>query len=149
MIYANINNRNYDFESPLFKIAYAFLTEKDLLQLPVGRIDLENGIYANVQEYETKPENECIFETHKKYFDIQYVVSGIECISICDLKDLTVLTPYNEEKDITFYSDPKKYSKVILSCGDYVIVSPDEAHKPKCMVDTPSKVKKIVVKVPV
>lgn len=59
------------------------------------------------------------------------------------------MKPYNEEKDITFYSDPKKYSKVILNSGDYVVVSPDEAHKPKCMVDTPSKVKKIVVKVPV
>lgn len=76
MIYANINNRDYDFESPLFEIAYAFLTRKDLLQLPVGRINLENGVYANVQEYETKPENECTFETHKKYFDIQYVVSA-------------------------------------------------------------------------
>ena len=87
MIYVNIENDEYDFNSPLFKCAIAFLKRPDLNMLEPGRIDLDNGVYASVQEYETKDENECRFETHEKYFDIQFVVSGKEYIGICDRKE--------------------------------------------------------------
>ena len=149
MIYANIENDKYDFNSPLFKCAIAFLKRPDLNMLEPGRIDLDNGVYASVQEYETKDENECRFETHEKYFDIQFVVSGEEYIGICDRKEAKVSVPYDENKDITFYADPDNYGKILLTGGDYVIVSPSEAHKPKCRVTESTAVKKIVIKVPI
>ena len=42
-------------------------------------IDGEN-IYANVQSYETK--DDAPFEGHRKYIDIQYMISGVEKIGI-------------------------------------------------------------------
>ena len=149
MIYANIENDRYDFNSPLFRCAFAFLKRPDLNLLTPGRIELDNGVYASVQEYETKDESECRFETHDRYFDIQFVVSGSEYIGICDRKEAEVIVPYDENKDITFYADPDNYGKILLTGGDYVIVSPSEAHKPKCNVTESTAVKKIVIKVPI
>ena len=36
------------------KIAYDFLINNSLLEVPDGRIDLENGCYISVSTYETK-----------------------------------------------------------------------------------------------
>jgi beta-galactosidase beta subunit len=41
----------------------------NLHALPLGRYDLENGVFANVQEYFTKEES--VYEAHKP------------CISVC------------------------------------------------------------------
>ena len=44
--------------------AFAFIRENNLHALPLGRYDLENGVFANVQEYFTKEES--VNEAHKK-----------------------------------------------------------------------------------
>lgn len=69
----------YDYLSEKFRKAYKFLRTKDLDALPEGITEIDGKeIFANVQEYSTMPWEECPFEAHDKYFDIQYVVSGKE-----------------------------------------------------------------------
>jgi YhcH/YjgK/YiaL family protein len=89
------------------------------------------------------------FETHDKMFDIQFVVSGEELFGIASRPDLEITEPYNKEKDITFYRDPPYYSSVLLRAGDLIVVAPEDAHKPACMVEKPAPVKKIIVKISV
>jgi len=139
----------YDLQSPAFQAAYTFLARTDLAELPVGRIALGYGAYASIQHYDSMPAETLAFETHEKYFDIQYVAAGEEYIGVTAREGLTEKIPYDESSDITFYHDPSAYGRVYLRQGDYVILAPEDAHKPRCCVSTPAPVIKVVVKVPV
>ena len=58
-------------------------------------------------------------------------------------------TEYEVAWDVTFYHDPSQAGQVLLHGGDYVIFAPEDAHKPRCLVNGAMEVRKIVVKVPV
>ena len=139
----------YDLTAPKFQTAFAFLRRKDLAELPVGWIELENGVRASVQHYESIDEAEASFETHEKYFDVQYVVEGQEYCGVCSREGLVVKTPYSESGDITFYEDPELSGEVLLNAGDYIVLAPEDAHKPRLVAGKKMPVKKIVIKVPV
>ena len=143
------NEYKYDLTNPAFKTAFAFLHRDDLGTLPEGWIELGNGVRASVQHYTTMDPATLSFETHEKFFDIQYLVEGIELLGVCTRQGLTVKTPYDTENDVTFYKDPDYAGQVLLRGGDYVIFAPEDAHKPRCLAGSPLAVKKIVVKVPV
>ena len=143
------NEYKYDLTNPAFKTAFAFLHRDDLGTLPEGWIELGNGARASVQHYTTMDPATLSFETHEKFFDIQYLVEGIELLGICTRQGLVVKTPYDTENDVTFYEDPDYAGQVLLRGGDYVVFAPEDAHKPRCLAGSPLAVKKIVVKVPV
>jgi len=115
---------------------------------PDGRIEiLGDDLYAMVQSYATSPGAEKRFESHRRYADIQYIASGRERILHASTGGLSEETPYEEEKDITFFHDPQASSSLLLAAGDFVILWPDDAHKPGCMAGGREDVKKVVVKV--
>ena len=65
----------YDYLSDKFKKAFTFLRETDLASLPIGRTEIDGDeVYASVQSYTTMTVEECAFESHLEYFDVQYVV---------------------------------------------------------------------------
>ncbi len=119
--------------------------------IKLGRVELSNGNYANVEQYTTKPINEAKFESHKNYIDIQILLSGNERIFVTDSSDLSVLTPYNSERDIIFYSDEvKDYPFVALNGTNFVVLPPGEAHAPQVSSgDICEEVLKVVVKIKV
>ncbi|MEO5582740.1 MAG: YhcH/YjgK/YiaL family protein [Saprospiraceae bacterium] len=126
--------------------AFKFLTESDLKQLPLGRIDLSDDVYAIVSEYETKNPEDGNFESHRKYIDVQYIVSGKEMIGLTNDTNLNVVSPYNEEKDIAFYNYDG--GKLLTALPDkYFIFFPDDRHRPCLKIDEKSMVRKIVVKI--
>ena len=53
-----------------------FIKRQKEENLPEGRYDLENGIFALVQKYTTKPLEGAQMESHKKYCDLQYIVEN-------------------------------------------------------------------------
>ena len=143
------NECKYDLSSPAFRTAFTFLHRSDLGTLPEGWIELGDSVRASIQHYVTMPASDLFFETHEKFFDIQYLVEGDEHLGICTRQGLAVKTPYDPVNDVTFYEDPDQSGQVLLHGGDYVIFAPEDAHKPRCLVDAPMTVKKIVIKVPV
>lgn len=146
----NGSEYKHDFSSKEFKIAFDFLKRTDLAELEVGWYELGDGVRASVQRYTSFLWDENRFETHEKFFDVQYVVEGMECCGVCDRSQLgEVAVPYNEENDITFYNEPKRYSTVFLNAGDFIVLGPEDAHKPRCMYERQLPIKKVVVKVPV
>ena len=139
----------YDLGNPAFRAAFAFLNRDDLADLPEGWVELGHGARADVQRYTTSPAAELSFETHEKFFDIQYLIEGDEYLGVCTRAGLVPKTEYEIERDVTFYHDPDRAGQVLLHGGDYVIFAPEDAHKPRCLVDGAMEVRKIVVKVPV
>jgi YhcH/YjgK/YiaL family protein len=129
-----------------WNMAFKFLTETNLQELEVGRIDLSDDVYVAVSEYETKDPTDAKFESHQDRIDLQYLVSGKELIGLTNETTMQIVSPYSEEKDITFY---EFYGGKMLSASPshYFIFFPDDKHKPSMDSDGKNQVKKIVIKI--
>ena len=115
-----------------------------------GKYPLEDGAYAAVSEYETKPMATAKFEAHRKFIDVQLILSGSEIIGVAPTSSLTeCIGEYNPDKDVEFFAASGDFEKLELSAGDFAILYPEDAHMPGVHKDTPAAIKKIVLKVPV
>ena len=95
--------QKYDYLEEKFKKGYEFLRKKDLKALPLGRADIDGDeVFASVQEYTTMPADACKYESHNRYFDIQYVVEGQEQFGCVKRAGLLEDAPYIEADDIVF-----------------------------------------------
>lgn len=139
-IYKNIPNEVIDFLSRL-----------NLSDIELGKKVLSDNVYLNIEEYSTKLLENAKFESHDKYIDIQLLLNGMEEIYYTSRFGLNVNIPYNEERDITFYSDPvKKFPSVKLDGSNFMMIFPHEAHAPQVSIDENiQKVLKVVVKIKV
>jgi len=68
--------------------------------LPEGWIGLEDGVRTSVQHYTIMDVSTLDFETHEKFFDVQYLIEGDDLIGIVDGKDLVEKMPYPVDNDI-------------------------------------------------
>ena len=151
-----VNKLNCFYYSDSFierlKKACDFLESTDLASLPTGRVPIDGDeLYADVQEYMTRPEEFSLYENHEKYADVQYIVSGHEMIFVTHSDNIgSVFTPYDPEKDITFYCDGSyPHHRLYMCPGDSAVFSPEDYHKTKCDAepDKSESVKKVIVKV--
>ena len=139
----------YDYLAPKFRAGYKWFAETDLAAIADGKYPvLGDEVVADVQSYTTQPESERRFETHDQHFDIQYMAEGEEFFGVCPRDGLKLLES-KPERDVEFWSSPEKYSMVLLKKGEFIVVAPEDAHKPRCAVGSPAKVRKVVVKVKV
>ena len=123
-----------------------FLKTADFSSVPDGRYELDDGVFYMVQSYETKEKNDTP-EAHRKYIDIQYIVSGKEAIGYGSLEKMTEVVKANPEGDIWLYHGPLSY--VTLESGFFGIFFPQDAHAPAVAVGGCGPARKVVVKVPV
>lgn len=129
------------------------LQQMDLAQLSDGRHELTEDIYMNVQSLQTEAPQQRKAEFHRKYIDIQLLISGQETMqySLAMPKEEDY-TPYNEQDDyqlsLTHYIE--QANSLTLQPNQFVVYLPFEAHKPCCNVGEQSfAIKKLVVKVPI
>ncbi len=121
------------------------------VDLELGRYNLHGDDSVNVETYLTKFVKDTKFEAHRNYVDIQLLLSGKERIYLTSVNGLNVSTPYNEERDIEFYSNSVESSDfVTLDGSNFVLIYPHEAHAPQAACENiPSEVKKVVLKLKV
>lgn len=134
---------------PNFEKAFAFIKKAIAENLAVGKYELDGkNLFASVQEYNTKEEQAARFEGHRKYIDIQYIVSGAEYVEVTDITKAQPITEYNEEKDVQFYQANEKVWNGVWTENEYGIFFPYDIHRPGMRVDGVSApVKKILVKI--
>jgi YhcH/YjgK/YiaL family protein len=128
--------------------AFAFLKETDLKKLELKRYDIDgDNLYVAMSEYNSKDPKTTRYEAHKKYIDIQYVVSGNELIGIAPLASQeSVLQQYDAAKDIEFLS-VKNGRMVAATPAGFFVFFPSDAHMPGLMNKTSVPVRKAVVKI--
>jgi YhcH/YjgK/YiaL family protein len=142
------NSKLYTGLRPDFKEAFECLTNTRFETAAPGRYELKGDMYYTVQNYETKPESKGFFETHRRYIDLQYVISGKERHDYANSSTLKVRDPYNAEKDLVVYDG--KGCTFIVNQGFFVIYFPEDAHMPNLQAGgNPEKMIKVVVKIPV
>lgn len=151
MICENLKNtKDYSSINKNFVKAFEFLKNNDLKALELGKYPIDGEkVFANVQEYTTKHEEEKNWESHEKYIDIQLIVGGQEQMGYAKVEDLEVREDFRPEKDLIFYHPTLKGTNVKFYAGDYAIFFPEDGHRPGCALGECSKVKKVVVKVAV
>jgi YhcH/YjgK/YiaL family protein len=127
--------------------AFNFLKLNDLSKLDIGQYRLEgDSLFVNVSEYTTLNEEETRFEAHRKYADIQYLVSGEEKIGVVPLAVSTVTDPYNPKKDVAFLTTAENHYR-LASPERFFVFFPDDAHRPGVKSSDNILVRKVVVKV--
>jgi biofilm protein TabA len=128
--------------------AFKFLTSNDLTKLELKRYDIDgDNLFATVSEYQSKNEESAKFEAHRKYIDIQYVITGKEIMNIAHIKTVSeVLNQYDATKDIEFVTISNIVNYKASPFG-YFIFFPSDAHRPGLKDGVSAPVRKIVIKV--
>ena len=119
---------------------------------PTGKYALGGTkMFAGIDVYPTKTRETAKLETHRKYVDIQVLLSGEEAIDVYPKSSLTVNEPYDAGRDAEFYRVPDAAPvRAVLTPGRFLVFLPDDAHMPCLSVgSTPVDVKKVVIKVAV
>ncbi len=130
------------------KDAIDYLLKKDIKMEDAGKtFVVDDDFYYIVKSYETKDIEDCKFESHRQYVDIQYMVEGKEAMSIIDISHVTPTTEYDEKKDIMFFDSPKECATLTLSAGNYVTFYPNDAHRPSMKAQEKEVILKAIGKV--
>lgn len=129
-----------------FKTAFNFLLSTEFDSQTDEKIEIDGEeIFALVQSYETRFQEDAKWEKHEKYIDIQYMISGSENIGFVLADYLEVTEDYNEESDIEFLEGDGDFLQ--LNDGEFAVFFPDDAHMPGLAVEAKEKVNKVVVKI--
>ena len=148
MIIDQINNASlyYSVHSK-FKHAFEYIQQMDVNNIPVGRCEIDGeNMYALVQEYNTKLKEQGIWEAHRRYIDLQYVVQGAEGIGYANIYHLQQ-DEYQASKD--FLPLHGEGNLVTVHSGSFVLLFPEYAHMPGMAVSASALVKKVVLKIAV
>lgn len=145
MIYDKLNKlRQYDVV-PDKLLDFLFNIDENT---PDGRYDIDERTYVNINTYETKSHEICFPEAHKRYIDIQLLLSGKERLDFANIEELSVKEEYDEERDVMFFDIPEQMNTVYLEQGSFVLLYPHDAHRPQMMTSCGCEcVKKVVVKI--
>ena len=83
--------------------AVCYLKKQDLAALEVGTYQVNDDFYFMIQEYETKPAENCRLETHNRYADIQWIISGEEEIDTVSRTGCCILE--GARRNVSVHSD--------------------------------------------
>jgi YhcH/YjgK/YiaL family protein len=153
MIIDTLTNRAlYSALHPRIAAALEYLASTDFSQLEKGAYELEGkALFAIISDYTTVERGTEPFEVHRKYIDVQYIVSGEEEFGYLPRpKQQIPCTSYDNNRDFEEYSYPLNQasaSYVGLRSGMFALFFPDDAHMPCCHLDAESSVRKVVIKV--
>ena len=110
--------------------AFGFLDQPGLVDLPDGRHEiLGDRVYAIIERTKGRKVSDAQLEGHRKYIDIQYVISGDESMGWTPREGLATSVEYDAEKDLEFFEgDPD--SIVRVPPGSFAVFLPTDAHLP-------------------
>ncbi len=149
MIIDTLNNMPmYMTVHPGLQTAFHFLQLYMKDPKPAGRYVLDDdGMYASVETYATRLKQDQLFESHRTYMDVQFIVHGEELLGYSPVCQMCTESTYSEKDDIRWYSgDCSTWVK--LQKQYFALVYPHESHLPGIVVGESQNVTKIVVKIP-
>jgi YhcH/YjgK/YiaL family protein len=137
-IYYGLNER--------ISTALEYIKSTDLINLSEGKYELDgDDIYALINLYDTKDRKDCYLEAHRKYIDVQYVVTGSELFGYASFNKQKSHSAYNDEKDFELFDNEPVFIR--FDEGMFAMFFPDDLHMPGIKINDSSKVKKVVIKV--
>ena len=130
---------------PGLEEAVAFVNK--LEQFEPATYPLSGNNKVLVQSLVTKPFETSLLEAHRKFLDIQYIISGKEVVGWAPVAALNPTEEYNDAKDKCMY-EGKSYPMEIAE-GYCYVVYPEDAHAPSVHLDEAHNIIKLVIKLEV
>ena len=129
MILDHIKNMdNYTQLSGPLKRALESIRNTDFSGLEDRTYEVEGrDLFFFIQSYETQAANETP-EAHRKYIDIQYIISGTERMGVGQVDTMTEEVEARPQNDIWFYRGPMDF--ITVSQGMFAVFFPNDAHAP-------------------
>lgn len=139
----------YRMLSPGIAKAFDYLRTFRPEEVASGKYELEGDrLIANVARYQTRLPEQAIWESHRKYIDVQFIASGAERVGYVPLEHAPEITlPYSAERDVIIYAPGE--DTIAFRQGQFAIFFPEDIHAPNLAVGTPAEVCKVVLKVAV
>lgn len=139
----------YEKYFPALRVAFEFLRRRAKPVLAEGRHEIDGErAFALVAKYTTRDPAEGQPEAHRRYLDVQYLITGSETIYWTPLTETaSPTTIYDDERDLIFFGRNSRARPVPVLTGDFVVFFPEDAHQPNCHLDGAGLVHKVVVKV--
>ena len=114
-----------------------------------NKIELDKNCFVLQQAYISKDKEDCFFESHKKYIDIQYIFEGEEIMEVENINNLEITSDYKEDLDYAKYAQSKYSSVLKIRENELAIFYPNDAHMPCIKINENKKVIKAVFKISV
>ena len=130
-----------DKNSPEYKII------KNIELEQCEKIELNKNCFVLLQSYITKDKEDCFFESHRKYIDIQYMFEGEEIMEAENIENLTITSKYDEKLDFAKYTQSTDSSILRIRQNELAIFYQLDAHMPCIKIDKNKKIIKAVIKV--
>ena len=148
MIVDSLSNAKtyYGISEPIKK-ALQYLETHDLRAMEPGRYEIDgDALFINVgSEYNPKSADEGIWEAHRAYIDIQYVIEGCEYMGYADIETLSTAEEYNQDTDTTLFEG--KVDRILVTEGDFIVFFPQDGHMPGIRACINQKSRKAIIKV--
>lgn len=137
MIVTNLNSwsAQASIYPPVICQALDFLARNDFKDFSPGQIDLIPGkMFCLLQEMESMPFEKARPESHRRFIDIQYLISGRERIGVScfDSGQHNVVEDCTPQQDIMFWQVSGEETHISLVPGMFAIFFPEDIHRPCC-----------------
>ena len=143
-----VNSGLYNSLAENIKEGFDFLVKTDLTTMDAGKYPIDGErIFLLINEYETKPENQCKLESHIKYIDIQLMIDGTERMGYVAKNNQQPTENLIDEKDVMFYNEKATFFDV--KPGEFALFFPTDLHQPGIISGEKMKIKKAVLKIKV
>ncbi len=138
-----------DLYPEIIQKALVYLRDTDFTNMECGKVELDGQrMFAMIQEMESDDVENRKAESHEKYVDIQYSISGGERIGYAVLdEEAIVKTDMRPDKDVIFYETPQAETFVEFKPGTFAIFFPTDIHRPGCLLKQKETIRKVVVKI--
>ena len=106
-----------------------YILSHDLSSLPLGRTDIDDDIYISTSANEMGDESSKRWEAHEHHLDLQYGLADGEKIAYLPISEVAGFGDLLKG-DIRFSDDPVKGALIPLNKDSFVLLFPEDAHKP-------------------
>lgn len=144
-VYANDDLSKYP---AALQRAITYLKNHDIAAMEPGDHPLEGDkMFIKVFDNTSKKVEETHPELHKDYIDVQFFVTGGELMGVCPKKKEYDVIEEHLDQDLYFLGDIEGEQFVKLVPGDYIVLFPNDIHRPGIAEKEPQTYRKAVVKV--
>jgi biofilm protein TabA len=138
--------KQYKANKAVWDKVFDYLKHTNMDTLPVGKYIIDGDkAFATITDNPTKPYAETSWESHRKYIDFQYVITGAEGMEVANIESGKVTEIYNPAKDVQHYDVAGKL--YTATQGTFYLFFPLDAHRVNIKADGSDHDKKIVIKI--
>ncbi len=138
--------KQYESDKALWSKVFAFLGDSKLATMAPGKYPIDgDNAYAMISSGPPKKLEDVKWESHRKYIDLQYVISGKIKLGMAPVAKATVTEPYSESRDAANYNIEGKY--LTATPKEFFLFFPQDAHRPDIKVEGADSLKKLVIKI--